>query len=115
MRARRGRERGSASVLAIGVASVCIVCVAAAGVVGHASVARVRVAAAADAAALAGADTLAGFVAGDACSVATRAAELNGARLASCAVSGADVSVVVGTTVLGVAVSVGARAGPPPG
>lgn len=115
MRPLHGGERGSASVLAVGIASASIVCVAATGAVGLASVERVGLAAAADAAALAGADALAGFVAGDPCEVASRAADLNTAKLESCSVSGSTVAVVVGTTVLGVTVTSRARAGPPPG
>jgi secretion/DNA translocation related TadE-like protein len=102
-------------VLAVGIASVSIVCVTATGAIGHATAMRTGLAAAADAAALAGADALAGFVADDPCTVAARAAELNAARLESCTVSGSDVAVVVGTTVLGVTVTSRARAGPPPG
>ncbi|RWZ68454.1 hypothetical protein ELQ92_04365 [Labedella populi] len=115
MRRGRGKEKGSASVLAVGVASVSLVCVAAAGAVGEASVGRASVATAADAAALAGADTLAGFVVGDACEIAARAARVNDARLESCSVTGSEVRVVVGAMILGVAVTSRARAGPPPG
>jgi secretion/DNA translocation related TadE-like protein len=101
-------------VTAIGVVAVAVVGTAAVGVVGQATAARVGLEGAADAAALAGADAIAGFVSGDPCLIAARAADLNAARLASCSVSGSDVEVVAGMTVLGVTVTARARAGPPP-
>lgn len=104
---------GSASVIAIGLVAVAVVGAAAVGAVGHATAARVGLEGAADAAALAGADTLAGFVSDDPCRIAALAAELNAARLDACVVSGAIVQVTVVTSILGVAVSSRARAGPP--
>jgi secretion/DNA translocation related TadE-like protein len=101
-------------VTAIGVVAVAVVGTAAVGVVGHATAARVGLEGAADAAALAGADTVAGFVSGDPCLIAARVADLNDARLASCSVSGSDVEVVAGTTVLGDSITARAKAGPPP-
>lgn len=113
MSQRLGEDTGSASVLAVGVASVAITCVIASGAVGHASAARAALDATADATALAAADTVAGFVSGDPCEVAARAAALNRARLVACSIAGADVVVVVGASVLGIDASSRARAGPP--
>jgi secretion/DNA translocation related TadE-like protein len=107
--------RGSASVTAVGIVAVALVGTTAVAAVGHATTARVALEAAADAAALAGADAVAGFVSDDPCRVVARAATLNAAGLVSCAVSGPDVDVIVGRTILGFSVTARARAGPPPG
>lgn len=108
-------SRGSASVLAIGLVAVSASLVAVTGAVGHAATRRVELDAAADAAALAAADAIAGFVADEPCAVAGRAAILNRASLVSCSADGAEVVVVVATTVLGVHATSRARAGPPRG
>ncbi|RWZ46282.1 hypothetical protein ELQ90_14575 [Labedella phragmitis] len=107
-------DHGSASVMAIGILAVAVIGTTAVGAVGLATTARVGLAGAADAAALAGADTLAGFASGDPCLIAAQAADLNAADLESCIVSGSDVEVVVGGVVLGVPVTARAKAGPPP-
>lgn len=108
-------ERGSGSVLAVAlVASVLML----AGLVlplNAALMTRQLTANAADAAALAAADTASGLVAGYPCANAAEAARLNGATLGECAVSGLDVRVTATRQVLGVLVSVGSRAGPSPG
>jgi secretion/DNA translocation related TadE-like protein len=72
-----------------------------------------RAGAAADAAALAGADTALGATAGIPCETAGRVARANGATVVRCRQDGVDVRVDVTLTVLGVAVSGAARAGPP--
>ena len=113
--ARTRSTRGSASVLAIGLVSVSALLVAATGAVGLAVATRVELDGAADAAALAAADALAGFVLEEPCTVAERAASLNGARLAACGIEGAVADVIVETTVLGVHATSRARAGPPIG
>lgn len=69
---------------------------------------------AADAAALAAADTASGLTPGYPCDNAAKAARLNGAVLADCSVSGLDVRVAASRNVLGVMVTIEARAGPPP-
>ena len=69
---------------------------------------------AADAAALAAADTASGLVAGVPCQAAGTAAELGGAAVTSCAVDGLIASVTVARTVLGFELGSRARAGPPP-
>ncbi|MCP2371188.1 secretion/DNA translocation related TadE-like protein [Agromyces terreus] len=74
-----------------------------------------RAAAAADAAALAAADTLSGAVVGVPCEAAERVAARNGARLVVCSVDGpvSEVSVAVRGRVPGVEPVASARAGPP--
>lgn len=79
----------------------------------QALVERRRVAAAADAAALAAADTAAGLASGTPCGVAGRAAELHRARLTACQVAGLEAQVEVSGDALGITLSVRARAGPP--
>ncbi|MET4640164.1 secretion/DNA translocation related TadE-like protein [Mycetocola sp. 2940] len=69
---------------------------------------------AADAAALAAADTASGLVPGYPCANAAEAARLNGAVLGECTVSGLEVRVTATRQVLGVVVSVASRAGPAP-
>jgi secretion/DNA translocation related TadE-like protein len=69
---------------------------------------------AADAAALAAADTASGLVAGYPCANAAEAARLNGAALGECTVNGLDARVTATRHVLGVSVTVEARAGPAP-
>ena len=98
--------------LAVGVVAVSISCVVAVAAVGHATAARVALDGAADAAALAGADAIAGFVSDRPCRVAERTAGLHSARLGACTVSGMNVHVTVVTTILGFTVSSRARAGP---
>jgi len=69
---------------------------------------------AADAAALAAADTASGAVAGIPCTAATEAASLNGASVTACAVNGLIASVVVERGFLGFSIASRVRAGPPP-
>lgn len=75
---------------------------------------RQAVAGAADAAALAAADTASGRLPGYPYEAAGRAASANGASLDSCAVDGLVVTVVVSRSILGIPVSARATAGPPP-
>lgn len=122
MKARRGQqfevrsagERGSGSVLAVAlVASVLML----AGLVlplNAALTTRQLTANAADAAALAAADTASGLVPGYPCANAAEAARLNGAALGACMVNGLEVTVTATRKVLGVVLSVAARAGPGP-
>lgn len=71
---------------------------------------------AADAAALAAADTASGLVSGYPCENAAEAARLNGATLGECTVNGLEVRVTATRYVFGAVVSVASRAGPsPPG
>ncbi|TFD43731.1 helicase [Cryobacterium sp. TMT1-2-1] len=68
---------------------------------------------AADAAALAAADTASGAVAGFPCTAAAEAAALNGASVVTCTLDGLISSVTVARTVAGFALTSSARAGPP--
>lgn len=70
---------------------------------------------AADAAALAAADTASGRVAGVPCEAAGEAATLGGASVTLCAVDGLIASVSVARSFLGFDVESRARAGPPDG
>lgn len=103
----------SGSVAAVGVA-VALVGLTVPALTAYSALAvRQSVAAAADAAALAGADVAVGIVAGYPCEVAALAAEANGARLDACIADGLIVSVTATRVVLGVTVTVAATAGPP--
>ncbi|WP_241981682.1 Rv3654c family TadE-like protein [Cryobacterium sp. TMT1-19] len=106
-------ERGSGTVLALGVLGAVMLLTAvllplfAALVVGQA------VQGAADAAALAAADTASGAVAGVPCAAAAEAARLNGASVTVCTVEGLIASVTAVRGYLGFELGAQARAGPP--
>ena len=68
---------------------------------------------AADAAALAAADTASGAVAGVPCAAAAEAARLNGASVTACTVDGLIASVSAARGYLGFELGAQARAGPP--
>ncbi|MFD1715492.1 Rv3654c family TadE-like protein [Amnibacterium flavum] len=72
-----------------------------------------RVAAAADASALAAADTASGALPGVPCEAAESVASLNGVRVERCDVHGAIVTIVVADEVLGLPLEGRSRAGPP--
>jgi secretion/DNA translocation related TadE-like protein len=112
--AAAGDERGSGSVLAIGVLGAVVAFAVAVVPVGSLLVAHQMASAAADAAALAAADTASGRVPGISCDAASRTAEHNQARVTECTVDSliATVSVAVPSPWGDVIVS--ARAGPPP-
>ncbi|TPW77315.1 Rv3654c family TadE-like protein [Schumannella soli] len=74
---------------------------------------RQRVIAAADAAALAAADTASGAVSGDPCTQAARLAAAHRAALAACRISGAEATVEVHGEFAGIPLTARARAGPP--
>ncbi len=76
---------------------------------------RAAVASAADAAALAAADTVVGVHPGFPCEVASTVASANGATVTSCEVDGLVVTVGVERSILGLVLSARATAGPPPG
>ena len=101
------------------VLSVAIVGVAAAMTVGLASVGAAatfaqRLAGAADAAALAAADTAAGVVSGDPCDRAGSVAVTAGAVVTACAVTDLTVTVTVSAPFGQFVATASARAGPPP-
>lgn len=81
----------------------------------QALVVKQRVVAAADAAALAAADTASGATAGFPCDAAGRAARLNGARLGRCEIDGLIATVSAVSAYWGMNITVLARAGPPGG
>lgn len=108
-------DEGSGSVLAVALAASVLVLTGLALPLNQALITRQLVANAADAAALAAADTVSGAVAGYPCSNAAEAARLNGAELGECVLNGWEVRVTAVRRVLGVAVTVAARAGPPAG
>ena len=118
IRDQRGRsERGSGTVLAAALGMVLILVTSFMLLLAQSAVLASQSAAAADLAALAGADALRGVSAGDPCAVAAAVAARHEALLISCS-EGSDQSVEVRTqsiarTVLGSATG-RARAGPPP-
>jgi secretion/DNA translocation related TadE-like protein len=73
-----------------------------------------RIAGAADAAALAAADTVSGAVSGVPCDRAARIAHVAGLRLVSCEVEGLIATVSVSGSFAGFDLEARARAGPPP-
>jgi len=79
-----------------------------------AAVSSQRLAGAADAAALAAADTASGAVSGDPCGRAGEIAAASGASLEACAVDGLIATVTVSGPFGALAVTASARAGPPP-
>jgi secretion/DNA translocation related TadE-like protein len=106
-------DRGAASVLALGIVGAVVALTALVVPVTTTFVASQRAANAADAAALAAADTISGLVPGVACTVAAQTAARNGAGLASCKTDGPVVTVGVVVSALGMDLSATARAGPP--
>lgn len=111
------RERGSGTVLAVGLALTVMAVMAVVLLFAQAAVFASRAASAADLAALAAADALRGITEGDPCSVALDVATRHGAALVGCA-EGAGQTVEVWTelldrTLAGPATG-HARAGPPP-
>lgn len=117
VRSRDQRERGSGTVLAAGLGLVVIMALALMLLLAQSAVMASRAAAAADLAALAGADALRGLTSGDPCTVAADVAARHGAVLVTCT-EGPGQTLEVRTelevrTVLGAA-SGHARAGPPP-
>jgi secretion/DNA translocation related TadE-like protein len=75
---------------------------------------RQAVQGAADAAALAAADTASGLLPGVPCDTAARAAQLNGSHLVGCTVDGLIATVSVSRPAAGFSIGSRARAGPPP-
>ncbi|MGT2425381.1 Rv3654c family TadE-like protein [Amnibacterium kyonggiense] len=108
------REGGAGTALAVAViAAIVLVFVLAAGAALVLD-ARRRVVAAADAAALAGADVALGDATGSPCGRAAELAAAAGVRLDRCDQRGVLVRVRASTAVLGIGVVADALAGPPP-
>ena len=112
--ARLRDEAGAGSVLAVGVMGALVALLLATLPVATLLAGHQRAANAADAAALAAADTLSGRVAGFPCDTARMVASRNQATLGACTIEGETVVVdAIVETPLGT-VTVAARAGPPP-
>ncbi|WP_281241804.1 Rv3654c family TadE-like protein [Actinomyces ruminicola] len=112
-----GAERGSGTVMVLGIIAV-VLCLGlgATGLI-QAQAAGGRARSAADLAALAGATALTSvFAPADPCATAQRVARANGAELGACTINGEDVTVtvVVPTRILGIPrrAEAAARAGP---
>jgi secretion/DNA translocation related TadE-like protein len=110
-----GGDRGSGSVLAVGLIAAIAVLTAVLVPLYSALATRSSVGVAADAAALAAADVAVGIAPGIPCETARRVVSAQGAALTSCAVDGLIVTVVASRRILGVDVVAAATAGPPSG
>ncbi|BCW72677.1 Rv3654c family TadE-like protein [Arthrobacter sp. NicSoilB8] len=113
----RHRERGSGTVLALGLGLVVIMAAALLLLLAQSAAAASRAAAAADLAALAAADAARGITSGEPCTVARQVALHNDATVLAC-FQAPDATVQVRTRIsagplLGAATGL-ARAGPPP-
>jgi secretion/DNA translocation related TadE-like protein len=106
-------DRGSGSVLAVALLGVVVLAGSAALLALGTLAAQQGVQGAADAAALAAADTLSGREAGYPCENASRAAVLNQASLATCRMDGLIAAVTVTRAWSRLELSARARAGPP--
>lgn len=112
---RRARmtERGSAGVVLIAVvAATVLFSTAWLGLCGLFATHQ-RVAAVADAAALAAADAASGFATGDPCALAAEVAATMAATIDSCTVSGSESDIAASVGYHGLRVTATARAGPP--
>ncbi len=108
-------ERGAGSPLAIAIVGALVLLTSVSLPLYLALSARQSAAGAADAAALAAADTVVGIVPGYPCESAARVAVANGFSLSECSLDGLVATVQVSALVLGVAVTAAASAGPPGG
>ena len=107
-------EEGAGAVLAVGLAGAVIAGFLVAGAAGVVLEAHLRVEAAADSAALAGADVRLGVATGLPCVAAAAMAAEADVRLDRCAVRGTLVRVRLSTDALGFPLGAEAVAGPPP-
>lgn len=107
------RDRGAASVLAVGLIGALVAVTATIVPITSVFVASQRAANAADAAALAAADAASGAVLGVPCELAGRAATRNGGALTACTIEGATATVSVTVGSHGFTLAASARAGPP--
>jgi secretion/DNA translocation related TadE-like protein len=106
-------DRGAGSVLAVSVLGGVIAITAISLPLYTVLIVRSSVSGAADAAALAAADTVSGVFGGVPCDRAADVVAANGARLDSCAVDGLIVTVSASRSILGFRVVATATAGPP--
>jgi secretion/DNA translocation related TadE-like protein len=110
---RLGDDTGAGSALAIGLVAATVIVTATMLPLYTAFASSRQLAAAADAAALAAADTASGALPGVPCEAAAAAAALGGAALADCSVEGAIATITVTGSALGMRLEARARAGPP--
>ena len=108
------RDRGSGSILAVAILGALFAVTAVLVPVLALLPAKQSVQGAADAAALAAADTASGLMPGVPCEMAALAAELNAARLVGCTVDGLTATVTVVATAGIFPIGARARAGPAP-
>jgi secretion/DNA translocation related TadE-like protein len=108
------RERGSGSVLAVGLLGATMAATVAVVPILVVLAVNAEVQGAADAAALAAADTASGALPGVPCEAASRTADVNGASVTECAVDGLIASITVSRVVGGLTIDARSRAGPPP-
>ena len=106
-------EGGAGAALVLAVAGAVIAVLGVLLPIHTALAAKQRAVGAADAAALAAADTVSGARSGVPCDAAATLAEANGARLGSCRIDAAVATVEVVTVLLGIEVRAVATAGPP--
>jgi secretion/DNA translocation related TadE-like protein len=106
-------DAGSGSILAIAVIASVVALTMMLVPLAQALVVKQRVVAAADAGALAAADTASGAIAGFPCEAATRAVRLNAARVERCEIDGLVATVSAVSSYWGLNITVLARAGPP--
>ncbi len=110
-RAHTAIDRGAGTVLIVGLVAV-VLSAGLALVTAAVGLARgQQLSGAADAAALAAADVLLGWVPGEPCAAATRVAAAHSARLIHCSSEGLTVTVRVGASILGLPIEREARAG----
>lgn len=107
-------EGGAGSVLALGLVGVVVTAMLAAVGLGGALAVRQRAIGAADAAALAAADTQSGLYAGDPCAIARTVAAANRSVVTACEIDGLVVTVAVTARAGPVPVAARSTAGPPP-
>ncbi len=100
-------------VLAVGTMAAATALTVGLGVVSQATVSAQQLTGAADAAALAAADTASGALTGVPCEAAAEVALASGTALADCVLDGLVATITVGGSVLGLAATATARAGPP--
>jgi secretion/DNA translocation related TadE-like protein len=106
-------ERGAGGILALTVLALVAALALAVVGMGVALAARQRVVAAADAGALAAADTALGIHPGVPCRVAAEVVAAHDAVLSECTVEGVVATVTASASFAGIPIAVRARAGPP--
>jgi secretion/DNA translocation related TadE-like protein len=107
-------DRGAGTILMVGLIATIVALTALVVPLYWALSVRHALAGAADAAALAAADTASGLIAGYPCDNAARLATANDAKIKDCTVDGRIVTVTASRRILGILVTTSATAGPPP-